>query len=171
MKSGESQDCLPESSSSSLKQPSSEAQSNPISTADTSDAFLVQEIVCEHGYLDPSKAADMKCINNVSSFCCPLFVLDELIFQTAREKILSYGCEIVPLLTTEDVCRTCVTRTFEGTGATFMSMFLPADLSLKLDKLYQINHPLLVANFDEACEVEGRNGFWISKPWLKGKAI
>jgi hypothetical protein len=128
--SGESRSFLPGSSSSSLKQPSSEAQSKPISVADPSDAFLVQEIVCEHGYLDPSEAANMKCINSVSSFRRSLFILDELIFQTVREKISSYGCEIAPLLTTEDVCRTCVTRTFEGTGATFMAMFLRADLSL-----------------------------------------
>ena len=37
------------------------------------------------------------------------------------------------------------------------------------ERLYQIEHPRLVAQFDEMCDVQqGEPGYWISKAWLKG---
>ena len=37
------------------------------------------------------------------------------------------------------------------------------------ERLYQIEHPRLVAQFDEVCDVQqGESGYWISKAWLKG---
>lgn len=38
------------------------------------------------------------------------------------------------------------------------------------EKLYQLEHPRLVAEFNEICATETENeGYWISKAWLKGK--
>lgn len=38
------------------------------------------------------------------------------------------------------------------------------------ERLYQIEHPRIVSQFDEVCDPETeREGFWISKAWLKGK--
>lgn len=38
-----------------------------------------------------------------------------------------------------------------------------------VERLYQIEHPKVVAAFDEVNDVEeGSEGFWISKSWLKG---
>ncbi|KAI0064483.1 cysteine proteinase [Artomyces pyxidatus] len=56
----------------------------------------VEEIVCQHGRLDPSKAADFKRIR-----------------YTEYENIVSYlGCRFLPELCPEDVCKACVTETF-----------------------------------------------------------
>jgi ubiquitin carboxyl-terminal hydrolase 48 len=48
--------------------------------------------------------------------------------------------------------------------------FLPISiLTSKLERLYQIEHPQIVAQFDEVNKMEeDSKGYWISKPWLKG---
>jgi hypothetical protein len=41
--------------------------------------------------------------------------------------------------------------------------------SLPLERLYRIEHPRLVSQFDQLCDGEQEDpGFWISKQWLKG---
>ncbi|KAL1710109.1 hypothetical protein EV121DRAFT_252295 [Schizophyllum commune] len=58
-------------------------------------------------------------------------------------------CVFEPLVTTQDVCRQCVEGIFK-------------------DRLYQVEHPRLVSQFDDIAEVpEGQPGYWISKPWVK----
>ncbi|KAI6138857.1 hypothetical protein EDD17DRAFT_1782678 [Pisolithus thermaeus] len=48
-----------------------------------------------------------------------------------------------------DVCETCVKELFT-------------------ERLYQIQHPRIVAEFDNVCDVKpGETGFWLSKAWLK----
>lgn len=43
-------------------------------------------------------------------------------------------------------------------------------LMVPAEKLYQLEHPRLVAEFNEICATETENeGYWISKAWLKGK--
>lgn len=51
-----------------------------------------------------------------------------------------------------------------------MAMFQLCQLTLvSTERLYQIEHPRLVAQFDEMCDVQqGESGYWISKAWLKG---
>ncbi|KAF9218284.1 cysteine proteinase, partial [Gyrodon lividus] len=49
----------------------------------------------------------------------------------------------------QDVCELCVRVSF-------------------IERLYQIEHPRLVAQFDEVCDIEqGEPGYWLSKAWLK----
>lgn len=39
-----------------------------------------------------------------------------------------------------------------------------------VEKRYQQEHPRLVSTFNEVCDVAlDEPGFWVSKPWLKGK--
>lgn len=45
---------------------------------------------------------------------------------------------------------------------------LPDSISL-VERLYNIEHPKLVKEFDEIPEDEEGVGYWISKKWLKGK--
>ena len=38
------------------------------------------------------------------------------------------------------------------------------------EKLYQVEHPRLVSQFDDVVSLEGdEHGYYISKAWLKGK--
>jgi len=48
--------------------------------------------------------------------------------------------------------------------------FLPISiLTSKLERLYQIEHPQIVAQFDEVNKMEeDSKGYWVSKPWFKG---
>ncbi|TBU50715.1 cysteine proteinase [Dichomitus squalens] len=58
-------------------------------------------------------------------------------------------CLLSPRLTTQDVCATCVQRMFT-------------------EKLYQVEHPQLVSQFDDVVALEGdEDGYYISKAWLK----
>ncbi|KAL1717465.1 hypothetical protein EV715DRAFT_253708 [Schizophyllum commune] len=58
-------------------------------------------------------------------------------------------CVFEPLVIPQDVCRECVEVIFK-------------------DRLYQVEHPRLVSQFDDIAEVpEGQPGYWISKPWVK----
>ncbi|KAI5900286.1 uncharacterized protein SCHCODRAFT_02607525 [Schizophyllum commune H4-8] len=70
--------------------------------------------------------------------------------KDAYDKIAAQTrCVFVPLLTPQDVCRQCVEVIFK-------------------DRLYQVEHPRLVSQFDDIAEVpEGQPGYWISKPWVK----
>ncbi|KAI0670438.1 cysteine proteinase [Trametes maxima] len=58
-------------------------------------------------------------------------------------------CILAPKLTPADVCARCVERMFE-------------------EKLYQIEHPRLVSQFDDVAAVEDHeDGYYISKNWLR----
>ncbi|OBZ75519.1 Ubiquitin carboxyl-terminal hydrolase 48 [Grifola frondosa] len=58
-------------------------------------------------------------------------------------------CEILPKLSPSDVCDVCVRDSF-------------------IERLYQVEHPRLVARFDEISSVrDDEQGFYISKSWLK----
>ncbi|KAI6118845.1 hypothetical protein EV401DRAFT_2057534 [Pisolithus croceorrhizus] len=61
-----------------------------------------------------------------------------------------------------------------GTGSTQVSVRSPTDVcetcvkELFTERLYQIQHPRIVAEFDNVCDVKpGETGFWLSKAWLK----
>ncbi|KAM5535206.1 hypothetical protein V8D89_011142 [Ganoderma adspersum] len=60
------------------------------------------------------------------------------------------GCLLTPRLTTRDVCAACVQRMF-------------------VEKLYQVEHPRLVSQFDDVLAQESDDGvgYYISKAWLK----
>ncbi|GLB34824.1 putative cysteine proteinase [Lyophyllum shimeji] len=59
------------------------------------------------------------------------------------------GWEFEPNLTIADICGECVRLSFQ-------------------ERLYQIEHPRLVGQFDRISEVAlDCKGFWISKPWVK----
>ncbi|KAG6376492.1 hypothetical protein JVT61DRAFT_2485 [Boletus reticuloceps] len=58
--------------------------------------------------------------------------------------------DIGPVRCPQEVCEICVEESFT-------------------ERFYQIEHPRLVAQFDEICDVQqAEPGYWISKAWLKG---
>ncbi|KAI0345367.1 cysteine proteinase [Trametopsis cervina] len=72
--------------------------------------------------------------------------------KSAYDNIIAQdGCQFSPILSPSDVCDECVERLFT-------------------ERLYQIEHPRLVALLDEVCPVdEGQRAYWVSKNWLKGR--
>ncbi|KZT68135.1 hypothetical protein DAEQUDRAFT_340767 [Daedalea quercina L-15889] len=74
----------------------------------------------------------------------------KLITQAAHQRIaVEDACRLVPALHPSDVCADCVATLFD-------------------EKLYQIEHPRLVDQFDKVPALgEDEPGYWISKPWLK----
>lgn len=68
----------------------------------------------------------------------------------AYEKLVEFGeSEIYPVCQVQNVCEICVRESF-------------------VEKLYQVEHPRLVAQFDAVCdETPDQPGYWISKNWLK----
>ncbi|KAF8843558.1 cysteine proteinase [Paxillus ammoniavirescens] len=72
------------------------------------------------------------------------------ISRKAYEKFAAReDCDIGLVRSPLDVCEICVREPF-------------------IERLYQIEHPRLVAQFDEVCDVEqGEPGHWLSKAWLK----
>lgn len=69
---------------------------------------------------------------------------------SAYEKLAEFGeSDISPVCHVHDVCEICVRESF-------------------IEKLYQVEHPRLVAQFDAVCdETLDQPGYWISKNWLK----
>jgi ubiquitin carboxyl-terminal hydrolase 48 len=75
-----------------------------------------------------------------------------------------------PSLSPLDVCRQCVC--FEFKGINHVPILLSCKLTSKIERLYNIEHPRLVREFDEISEMKGNAPqFWISKRWLKGIKI
>ncbi|KAI5119495.1 hypothetical protein M0805_009519 [Coniferiporia weirii] len=73
----------------------------------------------------------------------------KLISKAARDKIVRSGYTFQPELTVEDICDECVEGEF-------------------LEKLYQIEHPQHVYEFDAICNTKTEHeGYWISKAWVK----
>ncbi|KAH9946153.1 cysteine proteinase [Epithele typhae] len=95
--------------------------------------LAITDIICEHRFLDPQKAGDMKVLRKASYT------------RIADEDGGPLGTEF----STTDVCRTCVEHIFK-------------------EKLYQVEHPRVVARFDEVAAVEeDGDGYFVSRPWLK----
>ncbi|KAG1891149.1 hypothetical protein F4604DRAFT_1876310 [Suillus subluteus] len=69
---------------------------------------------------------------------------------SAYEQLTEFGeCELSPVCQVHGVCEICVRESF-------------------IEKLYQVEHPRLVAQFDAVCdETPDQPGHWISKNWLK----
>ncbi|KAF5380840.1 hypothetical protein D9615_004069 [Tricholomella constricta] len=69
--------------------------------------------------------------------------------QAYKDIVQDTGWEFEPELTIANICAECVRLSF-------------------IERLYQIEHPRLVAQFDRISEVASDlTGFWISKPWIK----
>ncbi|TFK42426.1 hypothetical protein BDQ12DRAFT_644097 [Crucibulum laeve] len=92
-----------------------------------------EDVVCNHGQLDPNKARYMK-----------------RVAREAYNKIENNtNCVFNPVLQPSDVCRICTETTFR-------------------ERLYEIEHPRLVKQFDEVSYVdEASHGYWISKKWVR----
>jgi hypothetical protein len=74
-----------------------------------------------------------------------------------------------PLLYSDQVCEDCVKDHFDGN---LQCSILLAVLTPVQERLYQIEHPQIVVQFDEVNNIEENSGgYWISKPWLKGLAV
>ncbi|TRM62650.1 hypothetical protein BD626DRAFT_548499 [Schizophyllum amplum] len=70
--------------------------------------------------------------------------------RDAYDRIIAdTDCAFEPLVTPQDVCTECVEGIFK-------------------DRLYQVEHPRLVSQFDDVAEVPAdQPGYWISKLWVK----
>ncbi|KAH7889396.1 hypothetical protein F5I97DRAFT_1801122 [Phlebopus sp. FC_14] len=68
----------------------------------------------------------------------------------AYEKLATReDCDIEPVRSPHDVCEVCVRESFT-------------------ERLYQNEHPRIVAQFDHVCDVgQEETGYWLSKAWLK----
>jgi len=125
------------------------------------------DTLCSHGGLHPHKASNMKRMSRVSENSRhSLRFIKDLLIQKAYEK-LSLREDVGPVRSPEDVCEICVKESFTGE---LHSHLAPRQLTLVFaERLYQIQHPRSVAQFDEMCDVQqGEPGYWISKAWLKG---
>ena len=78
------------------------------------EELSISDILCEHGALDPSRASNMKCINEVSAAFARRYCKLDKKGQGAYDKILASGCNLAPLLHTDNVCSICVTQTYQG---------------------------------------------------------
>ena len=88
--------------------------------------------------------------------------------KAGRDKLLEYGFTLEPKLTKETICRTCVERKFTGE---FLFILIKNEIKSIKEKLYQIEHPKLVAEFNSVCNTDGDGeGYWISKQWVKGES-
>ena len=135
--------------------------------------FSNNDIVCEHGQLDPGKNSNMKRIKRVGQsghsrieWLCLTYM------QAAYDRIVSEdGCQFSPLLGSRDVCHECVKASFIGNTSPLRAF--PTVLTApRVERLYQIEHPRLVTLFDDVSQVsEDQHAYWISKQWLKGQSM
>ncbi|KAJ7097738.1 cysteine proteinase [Mycena belliarum] len=75
-------------------------------------------------------------------------IMKRITLEAYNKLISQTHCIFSPNLTSADICRTCVEESFT-------------------ERLYQKQHPAIVAKFDSICNVDNEPGYWISKPWLK----
>lgn len=134
------------------------------------EEISMSDILCEHGALDPSKASDMKCINEVSAEFTTKYgkPYHKIRVHTKRSWLLdapSHHCSI-PTTSVQFASRNCTkVRDLRAINRHPDTKFF-----LCVEKRYQQEHPRLVSTFNEVCEVSlDEPGFWISKPWLKGQ--
>lgn len=75
------------------------------------------------------------------------------------------GWYFEPQFTVSDICVKCVQRSFTG-GHPSSGKTTSHGIA---ERLYEIEHPGLVARFDRILEgTSDYTGFWISKSWVKG---
>ncbi|KAH8116817.1 cysteine proteinase [Phellopilus nigrolimitatus] len=73
----------------------------------------------------------------------------KLISEAAHDKMVENGFTLRPKFTVDDVCGQCIEDEF-------------------MEKLYHIEHPQFVSEFNQICNTESEiEGYWISKAWLK----
>ncbi|KAF9454646.1 cysteine proteinase [Macrolepiota fuliginosa MF-IS2] len=109
---------------------------------------LDDRILCSHQKLDPAKAKYMKRIKRASPSKTALSALINNIAQDIYQKMVELtGCRYEDL-SSQDVCQECVLLEFN-------------------ERLYNIDHPRFVKEFEVIPEVEDNSGYWISKKWLK----
>ncbi|XP_006457981.1 hypothetical protein AGABI2DRAFT_115001 [Agaricus bisporus var. bisporus H97] len=105
----------------------------------------------------PIKPDEDTLVNPDDSLVCKHQMLDPLkakcfkrVKRDTYHKMMDLtGCRNEPVFSPLEVCRQCVCFEFK-------------------ERLYIIEHPKLVREFDEISEVDGNaSGFWISKRWLK----
>ena len=59
-----------------------------------------------------------------------------------------------------------------STKVSFMAGKLDVTPHVSAEKLYQVEHPRLVSQFDDVVSLEGdEHGYYISKAWLKAKGL
>jgi hypothetical protein len=90
--------------------------------------------------------------------------------QDAYQKMVELtGCNYESPPSAEDVCQDCVLLEFQGIRRCSLSTSSLPYYCLK-GRLYNLEHPKLVKEFDEVSELKGdARGYWISKKWLKGQ--
>ncbi|KAL4067914.1 hypothetical protein J3A83DRAFT_4097639 [Scleroderma citrinum] len=107
---------------------------------------------------DPLVAADdaLREVVLMSDIICEHGALDpqkahnmKRMSKDAYGRITCDGFDSHPVRSPSDVCEVCVRESF-------------------MERLYQIQHPRTVAQFDKVCDVKADEvGFWLSKAWLK----
>src|ERR1700691_3394218 len=91
--------------------------------------------------------------------------------QVAYEKIVDTSFTFSPLLAPDQVCKHCVKDNFDGKLQCFI-LFCQFPHPTDLERLYQIEHPQIVSQFDEVNKrEEDSKGSWISKLWLKSQGV
>ena len=80
------------------------------------------------------------------------------------------GRRLTPELNSRDVCIKCVEDIFSGDSPLFRTRFMCANSAhFFLERLYALEHPGKVEEFDQLNEMDGSGGsVFISRPWLKG---
>lgn len=79
------------------------------------------------------------------------------------------NCVFEPTLSLDDICSVCVHDAFKGLQ---YHLFCCSFSCSALERMYQIEHPLLVAQFNEKANFGNeRSGYWISKAWLRGSIL
>ena len=85
-----------------------------------------------------------------------------------ESSVLASGASFDPTLEPTDVCRTCVEDTFLG-GSITSQFWDRGNMGLHhLEKLYQYQHPMHVAQFDAVMKEVDSIGYWVSRLWMKG---
>lgn len=134
------------------------------------EEISLSDILCEHDALDPSKASRMKCINEVSAESATrIRKLDRKIRvpmrrfwpPDARSHLYSTQATYVQFASQKHI---------KVRSPWSIERYSGTESPQRIEKRYQQEHPRLVSAFNEVCEVTlDEPGFWISKPWLKGK--
>lgn len=133
------------------------------------DAVIISRQTLEEWVLKPltktrnqkvngeSSANDISEVVPVSGILCDHGALDphkahnmKRMSKKAYEKLIARdGSDTYTVRSPSEVCETCVRACF-------------------IERLYQIQHPRMVAEFDRVCDIRtDEPGFWLSKAWLK----
>ncbi|OAX36669.1 cysteine proteinase [Rhizopogon vinicolor AM-OR11-026] len=105
----------------------------------TEEAEATAEILPVSDILCDHDALDPQKANNMKRVSASVY-----------QQLTEFGkSDISPVRQVQDVCETCVRESF-------------------VERLYQIEHPRLVAQVDAVCDdTPDQSGYWISKVWLK----